>query len=167
MPVRSGDSVADFRKTATAVPLWDVACQRRVEITGPDGWRLACYRTPRDLSCMGAGACRDMPLVDERGGMVSDPVLLRLRRRLAVARRFPPPCGSFFAGDARAGCITSTCRPRLSADTGPVDLPCDGPEMVLRMEGTGERRPVRVVERTLVHRAPDGRILPRFALPPP
>lgn len=36
MPVWYEDPVADFHKLATAVTLWDVACQRQVEIAGRD-----------------------------------------------------------------------------------------------------------------------------------
>ena len=68
----------DYWHLHTGVQLWDVACQRQVEISGPDAARLVQWMTPRDLRPAAVGACRYLPLVDERGGMLNDPVLLKL-----------------------------------------------------------------------------------------
>lgn len=68
----------DYWHLHTGVQLWDVACQRQVEISGPDAARLVQWMTPRDLRPATVGACLYLPLVDEHGGMLNDPVLLKL-----------------------------------------------------------------------------------------
>ena len=60
------------------VQIWDVACERQVEIVGPDALRLTELITPRDVSKCAVGQCVYAPLCDENGGMVNDPVILRL-----------------------------------------------------------------------------------------
>lgn len=70
------------------VQLWDVSVQRQVEITGPDAARLVQWVTPRDLRQAEVGRCYYVPIVDQSGGMLNDPVLLKLaddRYRLSIA----------------------------------------------------------------------------------
>ncbi len=64
----------DYRHLKTDVQVWDVACERQVEIYGPDASRLAQMLTPRDLSRMHPDQCFYTPMVDETGGMLNDPV---------------------------------------------------------------------------------------------
>jgi len=60
------------------VQIWDVSVQRQVEITGPDAAKLVQWITPRDLRHAVPGRCYYIPVVDESGGMLNDPVLLKL-----------------------------------------------------------------------------------------
>ena len=60
------------------VQLWDVSCQRQVQIKGKDAFKLVQKLTPRPLKNMETGKCFYMPMVDEDGGMINDPVLLKL-----------------------------------------------------------------------------------------
>jgi len=69
---------ADYRHLKTRVQVWDVACERQVEVRGPDAARLVQMLTPRDLASMPVGQCYYTPMVDETGGMLNDPVTLRL-----------------------------------------------------------------------------------------
>ncbi len=68
----------DYWHLKTHAQLWDVGCQRQVEILGPDAARLVQWMTPRDLVPAKTGQCLYAPLVDERGGMLNDPVILKL-----------------------------------------------------------------------------------------
>ncbi|MEP1206342.1 MAG: dimethylsulfoniopropionate demethylase [Rhizobiaceae bacterium] len=68
----------DYWHLRQHVQLWDVATQRQVEIRGPDAARLVQWMTPRDLRRARVGQCLYVPLVDETGGMINDPVLLKL-----------------------------------------------------------------------------------------
>lgn len=61
-----------------AVQIWDVAGERQVEIIGPDATRLIQMSTPRDLARMKDDQCYYIPVVDHEGGMLNDPVALRL-----------------------------------------------------------------------------------------
>ncbi len=70
--------VEDYEHLRRYVQLWDVSCQRQVEVVGPDALALAEWTTPRDLSRCEIGQCVYAPLVDEYGGIVNDPVILRL-----------------------------------------------------------------------------------------
>ena len=69
---------ADYHHLKKHVQVWDVAVERQVELRGPDAWRLMQMLTPRDLSGMMAGQCYYVPIVDETGGMLNDPVALKL-----------------------------------------------------------------------------------------
>lgn len=78
LPLYYESTVADYWHLVNNVTLWDVAAQRQVELTGPDATRLAQYLTPRNLSKCKIGQGKYVPLVDENGGMINDPILLRL-----------------------------------------------------------------------------------------
>ncbi len=60
------------------VALWDVAVERCVEITGPDAHRFTNMLTCRDLDRCAVNQCRYAPIMADDGGIVNDPVLLRL-----------------------------------------------------------------------------------------
>jgi dimethylsulfoniopropionate demethylase len=69
---------ADCAHLKRAVQVWDVACERQVELRGPDAGRLMQMLTPRDLRGMTQGQCYYVPIVDETGGMLNDPVAVKL-----------------------------------------------------------------------------------------
>jgi len=68
----------DYHHLKSAVQVWDVAVERQVELRGPDAARLMQMLTPRDLRGMLPGQCFYVPIVDETGGMLNDPVALKL-----------------------------------------------------------------------------------------
>jgi len=70
--------VEDYHHLKSAVQIWDVAVERQVELRGPDAARLMQMLTPRDLRGMNAGQCYYVPIVDETGGMLNDPVAVKL-----------------------------------------------------------------------------------------
>ncbi len=78
LPVYYESPEADFWRLVRDVTLWDVACQRQVEITGRDAARFAQLLTPRNLSNCAVGQCKYVLITDENGGIVNDPILLRL-----------------------------------------------------------------------------------------
>lgn len=67
----------DYWHLCEAVQVWDVSCQRQVEITGPDTEKLVQLMTPRDLSQAKYGQCFYAPLCDESGGMINDPIIIK------------------------------------------------------------------------------------------
>lgn len=69
---------ADYAHLKKYVQIWDVACERQVELRGPDAARLMQMLTPRDLRGMLPGRCFYIPIVDETGGMLNDPVAVKL-----------------------------------------------------------------------------------------
>jgi glycine cleavage system aminomethyltransferase T len=78
LPIRYDTFEAEYQRLLTDVTLWDVSVERNVEIAGRDGLALAELLTPRDLSKCRVGEGRYVLLTDEAGGIVNDPVLLRL-----------------------------------------------------------------------------------------
>ncbi|HSA89584.1 MAG TPA: glycine cleavage T C-terminal barrel domain-containing protein [Burkholderiales bacterium] len=78
LPIRYASFEAEYRRLLADVTLWDVSVERNVEIAGRDGARFAELLTPRDLSQCAPGEGRYVILTDDAGGIVNDPVLLRL-----------------------------------------------------------------------------------------
>ncbi|MFC7405087.1 glycine cleavage T C-terminal barrel domain-containing protein [Georgenia alba] len=73
-----GDPLAEYWSLLTGVTLWDVGVERQVEITGPDAFDFTNYLVTRDLSRCAVGQCKYVFLTDSDGGILNDPVLLRL-----------------------------------------------------------------------------------------
>lgn len=72
------DSVeADYHHLKKHVQVWDVAVERQVEVNGPDAAKLIQMLTPRDLKKMKDDQCYYIPVVDENGGMLNDPVAVK------------------------------------------------------------------------------------------
>jgi aminomethyltransferase len=78
LPIRYAGFEEEYRRLLAGVTLWDVSVERNVEIAGPDGARLAQLLTPRDLSQCRVGEGRYVLLTDEKGGIINDPVMLRI-----------------------------------------------------------------------------------------
>ncbi len=68
----------DYWHLCSAVQVWDVSVERQVSIQGPDATRLVQWMTPRDVSSVAMDQCVYLPLADENGRLVNDPVGLRL-----------------------------------------------------------------------------------------
>ena len=68
----------DYWHLKQHVQLWDVGCQRQVELKGVDAAKLTQLMTPRDLSRAEVGQCLYAPLVDEHGKILNDPIILKL-----------------------------------------------------------------------------------------
>jgi dimethylsulfoniopropionate demethylase len=69
---------ADYAHLKQHVQVWDVACERQVEIRGPDALKLMKLISPRDMGRMAADQCYYVPTVDQDGGMLNDPVAVKL-----------------------------------------------------------------------------------------
>ena len=78
MPTHYGNPVDEYWHLVNDVTLWDVSCQRQIEITGPDALQFMELLTPRDLSNCPPHQCLYVILSDEDGGTVNDSVLMRL-----------------------------------------------------------------------------------------
>ncbi|HWO71189.1 MAG TPA: glycine cleavage T C-terminal barrel domain-containing protein [Actinomycetota bacterium] len=77
-PIRYDTFEAEFEALLTRVTLWDVAVERCLEISGPDGFRFAQLLTPRDLSRCAVGQGKYVLICDSDGGIVNDPVMTRM-----------------------------------------------------------------------------------------
>ena len=78
IPRDFGDPVQNFWNLVNDAILCDVGVERQVEITGPDAARFTQLLTPRNLSKCAVGQCKYVLITDDNGGILNDPVLLRL-----------------------------------------------------------------------------------------
>ena len=68
----------DYWGAVRAVQLWDVACERQLEVSGPDALRFAQLLTPRDLAKLQVGQAAYALITNAAGGILNDPVVLRV-----------------------------------------------------------------------------------------
>ncbi len=78
IPRDFGDPEQNFWNLVNDAILCDVAVERQVEITGPDAASFTQMLTPRGLSNMGVGQCKYILITNADGGILNDPILLRL-----------------------------------------------------------------------------------------
>ena len=78
IPRDFGDPVQNFWNLVNDAILCDVAVERQVEITGPDAAEFTQLLTPRDLSALAVGQCKYVLITNAQGGILNDPILLRL-----------------------------------------------------------------------------------------
>ena len=78
IPRDFGSPEQNFWNLIEKAILCDVAVERQVEITGPDAYKFTQLLTPRDLSKLAVGQCKYVLITNNEGGILNDPVLLRL-----------------------------------------------------------------------------------------
>jgi glycine cleavage system aminomethyltransferase T len=78
LPTLYDDPVAEYWALLRDVTMWDVAVERCVEISGPGALELTDLVTCRDLTACDVGQCKYALITESRGGIVNDPVLLRI-----------------------------------------------------------------------------------------
>ena len=77
-PICFADLEEEYWHLLNHVTLWDVSVERQVEITGPDALAFTSMLTPRDLTRCAVGQGKYVVITAEDGGIINDPVLLRL-----------------------------------------------------------------------------------------
>ena len=78
LPGYFDDPVTEYWHLLNHVTLWDVAVERIVEVSGPDAVAFANLLTCRDLTKCAVGQCKYAPIISEDGGIINDPVMLRV-----------------------------------------------------------------------------------------
>lgn len=78
IPRDFGNPEQNFWNLVNEAILCDVAVERQVEITGPDAAKFVQTLTCRDLSKMAVGQCKYILITNAEGGLLNDPILLRL-----------------------------------------------------------------------------------------
>ncbi|MFD0860483.1 glycine cleavage T C-terminal barrel domain-containing protein [Roseovarius aquimarinus] len=78
IPRDFGDPEQNFWTLVNDAILCDVAVERQVEISGPDAAQFVQTLTPRDLSSMAVGQCKYVLITNAEGGILNDPILLKL-----------------------------------------------------------------------------------------
>ena len=78
LPGYYDEPTIEYWAVVNDVTIWDVGCERIVEIGGPDADRFTNMLTCRDLTKCAVGQCKYMPVIASNGGIVNDPVLLHV-----------------------------------------------------------------------------------------
>ncbi len=78
LPIQYADLEEEHDRLLNHVTVWDVSVERQVEITGPDGFAFTNLLTPRNLAKCKVGQGKYVIITAEDGGIINDPVLLRL-----------------------------------------------------------------------------------------
>ncbi len=72
------DDLEEYWQIVNEVAVWDVGVERQVEITGSDAFAFTNMLTPRDLTKCAVTQCKYVLITNQYGGIVNDPILLRL-----------------------------------------------------------------------------------------
>ena len=78
MPVGYDSPVNEYWNVVERASLWDVGVQKCVEIAGPDAEAFMQLLTPRDITTIEPGRCAYVFLTNQDGGVLNDPVMLRI-----------------------------------------------------------------------------------------
>ena len=78
MPVGYDSPINEYWNLITHAGLWDVTVQRVIEISGPDASAFMNLLTPRHIDGILPGQCRYVFLTNQDGGILNDPVMLKL-----------------------------------------------------------------------------------------
>jgi aminomethyltransferase len=77
-PRHYGDPVAEYWHLLNSVTMWDVGVERQIEISGPDAFRFTNFMVPRDMNKCEVRQAKYVFVTAPDGGIINDPVLLRL-----------------------------------------------------------------------------------------
>jgi glycine cleavage system aminomethyltransferase T len=78
IPRDFGNPEQNFWNLINDAILCDVAVERQVQVKGPDASKFVQMMTPRDISNMKVGQCKYVILVNQNGGVLNDPILLKV-----------------------------------------------------------------------------------------
>ena len=78
MPTGYGDPEAEYHRLTNGVSMWDVACERQIQLRGPDARNLAQVLVTRDVSKCVEGQGRYVALCNHRGTIINDPVMMKI-----------------------------------------------------------------------------------------
>jgi len=73
-----GGAMAEYEALTEAVTIWDVAVERQIRVKGPDAEALTDYVITRDATEIDPMKGKYVILCNEDGGILNDPILLRL-----------------------------------------------------------------------------------------
>ena len=81
LPAAFGPLEDSYHHLKEHVQVWDVAGERQVEISGKDSAQLVQLMTCRDLSKSKVGRCYYCPIIDDKAGLINDPVILKINEQ--------------------------------------------------------------------------------------
>ena len=78
MPTSFGRPEEEYWRLIRDVSMWDVACERQVELRGPDAAELAQILTVRDLTKFSIGQGKYAPICNHAGILINDPIVMKI-----------------------------------------------------------------------------------------
>lgn len=78
IPRDFGDPSKNFWNLINDAILCDVSVERQVEVKGPDAAKFVQFLSCRNLSTCQVGQCKYILLTDQHGGIINDPIMLKL-----------------------------------------------------------------------------------------
>lgn len=78
LPTRFRTDFEDYWHLCEQVQVWDVSCERQIQVRGSDADKLVQWMTPRDISLARPDQCFYLPLCDENGRIINDPIAIRV-----------------------------------------------------------------------------------------
>lgn len=78
VPREEGGMSTEYQSLVNDVTLWNVAVERQIQVKGPDAEAFVNFVITRDASKIPPMRARYVILTNERGGILNDPVLLRI-----------------------------------------------------------------------------------------
>lgn len=118
-PRHYGDPVAEYWELLHGVTLWDVGVERQIEISGPDAFDFTNMLVPRDLTKCAVEQCKYVFITAPDGGIINDPVLLRVAEDRFWLSLADSDVGLWALGLAHAGGWNVTVR---EVDVAPVQI---------------------------------------------
>lgn len=114
LPAYYDDPETEYWALVNDVTIWDVGCERIVEISGPDASDFINVLTCRDLTKCAVGQCKYMPVIAQDGGIVNDPVMLRIAEDRWWMALADSDAGLFAMGvAANSGMDVTICHPQI------------------------------------------------------
>ncbi|MCB1449022.1 MAG: glycine cleavage system protein T [Nitratireductor sp.] len=77
MPTGYGKPEEEYWRIINGVSMWDVACERQVQLKGPDAALLAQMLCPRDLGKCKEGQGKYVAICNHAGTIINDPIVLK------------------------------------------------------------------------------------------
>lgn len=118
-PRHYGDPVSEYWSLLNGVTLWDVGVERQIEISGPDAFDFTNMLVPRDLTKCAVDQCKYVFITAPDGGIINDPVLLRVEENRFWLSLADSDVGLWAMGVAHAGGWNVTVR---EIDVAPVQV---------------------------------------------
>ncbi|WP_019812057.1 glycine cleavage T C-terminal barrel domain-containing protein [Saccharomonospora halophila] len=118
-PRHYGDPVGEYWSLLHGVTVWDVGVERQLEISGPDAFDFTNMLVPRDLTKCDVGQCKYVFVTAPDGGIINDPVLLRLEENRFWLSLADSDVGLWAQGLAHAGGWNVELR---EADVAPLQI---------------------------------------------
>ncbi|MQA60224.1 MAG: glycine cleavage system protein T [Actinophytocola sp.] len=118
-PRHYGDPIGEYWSLLNGVTLWDVGVERQVEISGPDAFDFTNMLVPRDLNKCAVGQCKYVFITAPDGGIINDPILLRVEENRFWLSLADSDVGLWAMGLAHAGGWNVQVR---EADVAPLQI---------------------------------------------